>query len=71
MCGSRRFGRTPPPPPKVWNMFDWTDCAATLQQQARLVSVLEQFNDVLAKNSRDMGYTPISEHNIDMGLPGL
>ena len=59
------------PHPKVWNMFDWTECAATLQQQARLVSVLEQFNDVLAKNSSGVGYTPISVHNIDMGLPGL
>ena len=63
--------RTDAPPPQVWNMFDWTDCAARPLQQARLVSVLEQFNDVLAKDSRDVGYTPISEHNIDMGLPGL
>ena len=63
--------RTGAPPPKVWNMFDWTDCAATPLQQALLVSVLEQFNDVLAKDSGGVGYTPISEHNIDMGLPGL
>ena len=52
---------------QIRDMFDWTKCAATPQQQARLVSVLEQFSDVLARDAGDVGNTPVLEHTIDTG----
>jgi len=56
-------------PPHLQELFDVTleQCSLSLENQQRLAAVLRRNNDTFAKNSMDIGYCYVLEHDIDTG----
>jgi len=56
-------------PPHLQELFNVTleQCSLSLENQQRLAAVLRRNSDTFAKNSMDIGYCSVLEHDIDTG----